>query len=1476
MFPSVYIILKGQRDEMSSPCLVVNPNLRKTISDEEFLQMMDSLSQKVINKPFLAKDVEDKDIGLTPIVDEMENQQSFYEILLATLQFAIYRSFQQQLTTTSTSNATLHSSLDTRRALVEELLLQSTEMAINPTKLQEITAPFLEACASKLKHATVETLLLTPILYVQTIDFEAIDQACKGALNRVMEELCPTKNDLDQHFYSDNPVARQIESKQNHVHYQLQNHSQSMQYQGYNYLPQQGYHHLQHYGYNQLQHQDCNFGAQLDVYEHPQNSFDSATANNELCDHDQFKKKKKHKKKKVRCQSLRNPADLTACNSMNSFLFLLNKGRKNSNAEASMASSGETTTLAGNTSARHQHDHYQSSPHEQRVHRLKAPPPPSLSAFLPVQLPRVVSTQTVASIKPIPTQFIDSEYTEVPSVQSGRSVASLHVSNGKVDHPVSHTIDDSTQASTRSSLEGNKDENETSKSSANKKGDEDDGHLWETVELRVRNSRKKTTSNGTIDPIAQGLVKRAPRKLTRRKNNTRRMVNEVLDSLLDTVDDEVRRRNQHVVPKKSPVMALASSNPWKIGPPKSTGVAPLNSSVPVVAKPIPSKKVSAPVTMRDIVVGRHATTSPNKTGAKEEIRPAAWLSVKPKTDDSSSQIKESFTKLGKSSSAADQNTAPTYQETVSAVSGSAAPKESPTSIEDRVSKDESSSSITNEISQNLVREEVILEAKSSELPLPTLLNPQNVSSANSSVASSLEVSHAGRHNHRFVSGVDVNDVGYHLLDVCDRLTRDMGLFMSRRALALTARRRERGALLSALQNSVSSIWPSRGHVEMYGSCATQLDLPSSDIDVVVVGLDRNMPMEMMASPSLQDLSLAASIASVAPGPSQSFEEVATDDSFRSTALPPHMAMQLPTYDPLQMHRMISADRVVRLGAELEAQPWAVQVNAIPTATVPVIKVLADPSKLTSHHAGGEWMAHHQQLAAQAAAAAVQPEPSSDKPRANKHQYAVQSQPFHPPWRGADVMNGLLSLDITFEGAGHGGIGSTQFSAQVVADESNAAAVHPDATALVQVVMVLKELLAQRKLNEPYSGGLSSYAVLLLVVSLCRERAIIREEIERAERQRRAMTAGDGVGTFVNLTSQVAPVNATNIRPQNGTNHKSVRPPQHSKTLSSKASTLSNSLKKDSNHSTKPSNGVVASSSNSSTGGSSWACIAKKKNSASSSSGVKLQAAPVKDDAVQAQRKQPTFADAARSAPHMQTSSTPMRSYKSSLAGQGPTTKGSLLNETNAELRSRKASNNSESSETDRKSVGATSAPVQDASPLPASFYPQGYNDVIEVLCSGEPTAGKLLMHFFLYYGQYFDSQSTAIDLSGKHERDYSGQVSPYYYFSPFISRTTAGLIDPVTGMLTVDPIVIYDPLEGSESNNVARRCFAWNSVRWIFAQSYATLSSAVERSATPPVTPAAKSSAVAPSAAGNGAPNSEVVGDLMDPSTPLLSCLLSF
>jgi len=128
-----------------------------------------------------------------------------------------------------------------------------------------------------------------------------------------------------------------------------------------------------------------------------------------------------------------------------------------------------------------------------------------------------------------------------------------------------------------------------------------------------------------------------------------------------------------------------------------------------------------------------------------------------------------------------------------------------------------------------------------------------------------------------------------------------------------------------------------------------------------------------------------------------------------------------------------------------------------------------------------------------------------------------------------------------------------------------------------------------------------------------------------------------------------------------------------------------------------------------------------------------------------------------------------------------------------------------------------------------SSIPQG-NDVFEVLCSGELTSGKLLMHFLLFFGQHFDAQSTLIDILGTHHPDY-GRIDRER-LSPFVARPPGGTIDPITGMFSVDPIVVYDPLEGAADHNVSKRCYCWNNVRWVFAQCYMTVSSIVESSGT--------------------------------------------
>lgn len=1060
------------------------------------------------------------------------------------------------------------------------------------------------------------------------------------------------------------------------------------------------------------------------------------------------------------------------------------------------------------------------------------------------------------------------------------------------------------------------------------------GDCWETVEVRGRGNRKKpsdrpqhsgsrhshhsaaTTGSHDLHGGSTRKSKVSRSTSSRKKIAAKKIVREILVSVVDSIEEESRRRKQSVP------SAPRAVNSWKLGPPGTNqqGPAPRKNFAAVVAN-----AAKRDTTLRDVVAGKRldvqtTRTTPvddlNKRVLRVEEATHAFASLKKVYDDYDRKSPGTKPTKCQTGIAADQNTAQTYQETVSASSNARASfRDQPQNTEDR--KSDTSSGDTDEGPHNRDPESVSKADVKVVLtpPLPTLLSPENANSATSSVASSLEAPYAGRSLHHCVKAVDVNDVGYHLLDVCDRLSRDMSLFMSRRALALSARRRERGALLAALQDSVSSIWPGKCHVELYGSCATQLDLPASDIDVVVLGLDSAVA-KMNSPPSqIVGLSRSKSASSESIGAIASIDAAGvTDEGHQHTVL--HHMSTTP-FGMIPVH--LNAERVARLASDLEGQPWAVQVNAIPTASVPVVKVLADASKLARASHGGEWMAQHQHIAAQAAAKGQTLENRADQEYTNA-QYIL---PALLPWRGSDVMKGLLSLDITFEGPEHGGIGSTEFSARTVAEACAESGLHPDATPFVQVLMVLKELLAQRKLNEPYSGGLSSYALLLLVLALVHERSVIREEIELVEQQKRAMATG-ALDAFDSGANDQSPSHVYNDHPSfsrslvvSGTDHITknygqattgvvgescsmnkkhgvslhvVSSNEHENgRVHSKKNAKKSHLKNRSPRAEAANPGYPASNS--------WATVAMKNSVNKASSAVnhskQSEEVPRAENSTEKSVQKPSFADAAaKSAEEADAGSmfgNKVRSkiHDDNVANETTRDDGKIKSEAawsynSNPLNTKSATDASDSAApTNCLKEGLKVSLCGSVLRVAPSFYPQGYNDIVEVLCSGETTAGKLLMHFLLFYGQHFDAQSTAIDISGKHERDFTGHAPPYSYLSPYIQRRALGNIDPITGMLTVDPIVIYDPLEGAENNNVARRCFAWNSVRWIFAQSYTTLASAVERSATPPATPGGRLTPSVPvsghdTEAGTVLPSPDAVGDIMDPSSPLLRCLLSF
>jgi hypothetical protein len=340
-----------------------------------------------------------------------------------------------------------------------------------------------------------------------------------------------------------------------------------------------------------------------------------------------------------------------------------------------------------------------------------------------------------------------------------------------------------------------------------------DSGEWETVEVKPRGNRKKAAdranqgrfasnqnSNAHGGQNGNGSKKSKSNRNRKQKANTRKMAREIISTVLDRVDEDVRKRRKAIQEAPRPPV-----NKWAVASPSIKGKGAAGSGKPAKVPEQPGKER----TMRDILVGRQTSNavtvaasshSPPRTLAQQvrqrpEVRSETKQGVEgKKTRDKPGSSKRTGTVF------ADQNTAPTVPETPSDVSAET-PSRNAIPQDTGVAQGDSSAGDSGE-GLKLTLSQVDKEVSPSP-PLPTLLT-ENANSASSSVASSLDTSHAGHHGNRLSSNQgNEKDVGYHLLDVCDRLTRDINIFMKRREHALEIRRRERGSVLMALQGTLS-------------------------------------------------------------------------------------------------------------------------------------------------------------------------------------------------------------------------------------------------------------------------------------------------------------------------------------------------------------------------------------------------------------------------------------------------------------------------------------------------------------------------------------------------------------------------------------------------------------------------------------------------------------------------------------------------
>lgn len=371
-------------------------------------------------------------------------------------------------------------------------------------------------------------------------------------------------------------------------------------------------------------------------------------------------------------------------------------------------------------------------------------------------------------------------------------------------------------------------------------------------------------------------------------------------------------------------------------------------------------------------------------------------------------------------------------------------------------------------------------------------------------------------------------------------------------------------------------------------------------------------------------------------------------------------------------------------------------------------------------------------------------------------------------------------------------------------------VPPEGTPVVQVASVLKELIAQRRLNEPFSGGLSSYGLLMLLLAILKDRTIIQEGMKKTEQQRQKVSGLDDGETRSSLKQRDCGLRK---------NCATAAPSSAGAESSDKSSTTPSTASKP-------------------TVSSSWASIAKKSNGSTAvTESLSTITKSTHDSATNVATKTgANYSEVVqKESKHVPQNTDPVltksQGEDSPKGGANATQTLPLAESEHPSTEKRQILPQSSNVAHDGPAILSPVTPTSEGdSKIESSSVPQGSNDVLEVLCSGELTSGKLLMHFLLFYGQHFDSQATLVDMNGTHHPDH-GKVE-LECLSPFVARPPGGAIDPITGMFSVDPIIVYDPLEGANDHNVSKRCYCWNNVRWVFAQCYMTVSSVVETSDT--------------------------------------------
>ena len=231
------------------------------------------------------------------------------------------------------------------------------------------------------------------------------------------------------------------------------------------------------------------------------------------------------------------------------------------------------------------------------------------------------------------------------------------------------------------------------------------------------------------------------------------------------------------------------------------------------------------------------------------------------------------------------------------------------------------------------------------------------------------------------------------------LDQDMACFVRNTRARVAKLHKYRAAALHKVQTSAAALWP-RAQCKIFGSVATGLSGPASDLDIIVC-LPKVMSRE--SEPSLARAGV------------------------------------------MQGRHVIKATLQANLAAFLQNSDWvqADSLRTIESSLVPVIQ-------LTTRH--------------------LTPLDGLDIPPPIAEDLPGGAGTGKDGSAGEADGEGCVKLDVTFEGPNHQGLAGVSLVLELL----------QDFPALEPVFLVVKQILSEKNLDNPYTGGLSSFGLVLLI------------------------------------------------------------------------------------------------------------------------------------------------------------------------------------------------------------------------------------------------------------------------------------------------------------------------------------------------------------------------------------------------------------